>query len=305
MAVREYAEYGVPEAYGPGRAQRIVQYGGAVASVALVLAMGLWGYKLAVRDVAGVPVIRALEGPMRVAPVEPGGSVADHQGLSVNEVAALGSAAAPSERLVLAPKPVELSLEDLPGLVETVSSDGANVSTRSDHVAALLPVASGSTDPALAAALSEALGADLDAAFAPEETASLDDAGLPAPEGAITRSLRPMPRPDRSGAVATASAAASTIKPVEVDPATLAVGTRLVQFGAYDSDGEAREEWQRLAGRFGDLMAGKAMVIQAAESGGRTFYRLRALGFQDDDDTRRFCSALVAESATCIPVAHR
>ena len=83
----------------------------------LVLAMGLWGYKLAVRDIAGVPVIRALEGPMRVAPDDPGGSIADHQGLSVNDVAAVGSVAAPSERVVLAPKPVELSLEDAPGLL--------------------------------------------------------------------------------------------------------------------------------------------------------------------------------------------
>ena len=90
-----------------------------------------------------------------------------------------------------------------------------------------------------------------------------------------------------------------------MDPAALEPGTRLVQFGAFDSDKEARAEWLRLAGRFGDLMAGKAMVIQAAESGGRTFFRLRAHGFENEDDARRFCSALVAENASCIPVAHR
>ncbi len=90
-----------------------------------------------------------------------------------------------------------------------------------------------------------------------------------------------------------------------IDPATLAEGTRLVQFGAFDSVELAEAEWRRLAGRFGALMEGKAMVIQAAESGGRTFYRLRAHGFEDEADARRFCSALVAEQANCIPVAHR
>ena len=47
------------------------------------------------------------------------------------------------------------------------------------------------------------------------------------------------------------------------------------------------------------------MVLQPAESGGRTFYRLRAHGFDDEDDARRFCSAFVAQNATCIPVPQR
>jgi SPOR domain len=46
-------------------------------------------------------------------------------------------------------------------------------------------------------------------------------------------------------------------------------------------------------------------VIQSAESGGRTFYRLRAHGFDGDDDARRFCAVLQAQAADCIPVAQR
>jgi hypothetical protein len=52
--------------------------------VALVVGLGVWGYKLAVRDVRGVPVIQAMDGPMRIAPEIPGGEIADHQGLAVN-----------------------------------------------------------------------------------------------------------------------------------------------------------------------------------------------------------------------------
>jgi hypothetical protein len=91
----------------------------------------------------------------------------------------------------------------------------------------------------------------------------------------------------------------------EVDPATITPGTRLVQFGTYDTADEARAAWALLQGRLGDLLIEKAMVVQPAESGGRTFYRLRALGFDGEDDARRFCSAIIAEHPTCIPVPHK
>ena len=90
-----------------------------------------------------------------------------------------------------------------------------------------------------------------------------------------------------------------------MDADTIPLGTRLAQLGAFDSAEVARAEWDRLAGRFGDFLDGKQRVIQRAESGGRTFYRLRAMGFADLGDARRFCSALVAERAECIPVVTR
>jgi hypothetical protein len=79
----------------------------------------------------------------------------------------------------------------------------------------------------------------------------------------------------------------------------------LVQLGAFDNQDEARQEWLRLTGTFTDLMGGKSLVIQPAQSGGKTFFRLRAHGFTTDDDTRRFCTAMLAENATCIPVVQR
>ena len=93
--------------------------------------------------------------------------------------------------------------------------------------------------------------------------------------------------------------------PNEVDPSTLEVGTRLVQFGTFDTAEEARADWVRLQGRFGELMAEKGLVVQPAESGGRTFYRLRTHGFENEDDARRFCSAFVAHDTVCIPAPHK
>jgi hypothetical protein len=92
---------------------------------------------------------------------------------------------------------------------------------------------------------------------------------------------------------------------LEVDASSLPAGTRLAQLGAYESADVARAEWDRIHGKFPDFLDDKQRVIQRAESGGRIFYRLRAMGFADLADARRFCSALVAGRADCIPVTTR
>jgi hypothetical protein len=305
---------------GPGRqARRYVNLAGALTSLALVAGLGFWGYKLAVRDVQGVPVIQALDGPMRVSPVDPGGEIVDHQGLAVNDVAADGAAAPMPEVLVLAPRPVELSDEDMAGLAGAVSVDPSLVAaalpaTGDLTLAAVPPAESASpTEVAIDAALAEALGE----APAPDlsDDSIVIDAPIvdlantePAPEGAITVSPRPKARPvaaATANAVEAPSEAVALTAAIEVDPATIPVGTRLVQFGAFDSADEARAEWVRLQGQFGELMADKQLVLQPAESGGRTFYRLRAHGFEDEADARRFCTAFVANAAICIPVPQR
>jgi hypothetical protein len=299
-----------------GHGQRITQLAGGVASLALIIGAVVWGYQLAVRDIRGVPVIQAMDGPMRMMPTDPGGEIADHQGLSVNEVAAVGVAAPPPERLVLAPRPVELAPEDAAGLAGLPTLDPAlaampapgGTGTADLALAAAPPVESASpTAIAVDAALAEALGEILPEAEPLAEAEPLPVVTTdPAPEGAITQSPRPRARPaSRPGPVAAEPQAASQVVAREVDPATIPPGTRLVQFGAFDTQDAARAEWVRLSGPFGELMADKGLVLQPAESGGRTFFRLRAHGFDDEDDARRFCSAFVSQGATCIPVPQR
>ena len=50
-------DYPVTRSAAPSRWVNVI---GATCSVALVLGLVVWGYKLAVRDVNGVPVVRAL-----------------------------------------------------------------------------------------------------------------------------------------------------------------------------------------------------------------------------------------------------
>ena len=305
----------------PRNYQSMVNFAGAATSVALVLGLAVWGYKLAVRDVSGIPVVLALQGPMRVAPVAPGGSVADNQGLAVNTIAAEGNVAAPADRLVLAPQAVELSLEDAPGLSSLTPAAPADqvdalmvapdptVVPATDTATAESGVDENAIEQALFAALTD--GGDVpitETAPAVETLAATDAAGI------VVRSPRPISRPaqiNTSAAIPDATAAIDDVQDVvsvaspEMQPEEVALGTRLVQLGAFDSADGARAEWTRLQGNFGDLMAGKAIIVQPATSGGQTFFRLRAYGFSDEDDSRRFCSALLSEDTSCIPVTQR
>jgi SPOR domain len=283
--------------HGKRRWKSAMSLAGAAMSAALVVALAIWGYRLAVRDVSGVPVVRAIEGPLRVAPEQPGGDIADHQGLAVNEVAAIGTAAQPPDRLVLAPRPVDLALDDMAGLGPLTVPDTNSVVAESLETALQPPPSTEAveTEDAIAMALAEAL-ADEDGAALPVENV---------PGGVVARSLRPMARPLADGVVAETSTESPAIPFVEIDPASLAAGTRLVQFGAFDSPEAARADWVVLQGRFGDLMTGKDMVLEQATSGGQQFWRLRAHGFDDEAAARRFCSALQTENTDCLPVAHR
>ena len=302
---------GTQQMAAPSRAQslkKLTNFMGAVISVGLVIGIGVWGYKLLVRDVSGVPVVRAAEGPMRVQPEEPGGSQMLNQGLAVNNVAAEGGAADPADRLVLAPEPLELSLEDEP-VVELAQSERLTPEAEADEPAPKgddETVQLASVDALVARIVKDVTPIEgLESAESPavEEASSVPD--VPKVEGGLGRSLRPHIRPASLRAEAQPVLAAATESRTEVDASTIPAGTRLAQLGAFESAEIARGEWDRLSGKFGEYLEGKNRVVQKAKSGGRTFYRLRAMGFADLSDARRFCSALVAENAECIPVVTR
>jgi hypothetical protein len=427
-------EADAPMHSGTGRV--LINVMGALVSVSLIAGLGVWSYRVVMRDVQGIPVVTAQEGPMRVAPENPGGNIAVHQGLAVNSVQSLGEAVPVPEALVLAPVPDGLRAEDqprvelaaamqaqadaaaqaerlaqakaaaqaevsraanapaattpleragtgvpvqgLPGTTATLASLTPDVIRKDPAAAAremMLGLTRGVTLPAADAAPREITrAADAASLIAEPETVALGapDAQLSAPEmdardsapvevlpeavsevddpdvaSAImaalgaTRSLeeevaetvrvaalaqppepsvmvkgpgparspRPAPRPaGRVMRVAPVQASVTATAPVEVEDvaaADIPVGARLVQLGAFDSAEDARGAWGRINSRFGALMEGKGRVVQEARSGGRTFYRLRATGFDDLSEARRFCAALVAERADCIPVMAR
>lgn len=334
------------------QAGKYVNVAAAAVSIALIGGVGVWGYKLLMRDVTGVPVVRAMEGDMRVAPENPGGEIASHVGLSVNSVPAIGGAAEPEDRLVLAPGTANLQAEDMavaPAMAEDLTTAAEAEEVRAEAAPEV-------TDP-LAQATPATLTEDTDASAPPSDAViaatdpntpltaedvlaladqiaagaapmtdlaegedvpiavavngvTVDPALIPDAVPGVRRSLRPTPRPANRTAVVpvSAPAAAAATAPAatgEVSTTPLPTGTKLVQLGAFDSADIAAAEWARLTSRFPDFFEGKEQVIQQATSGGRTFFRLRALNYADLSDARRFCAALSAEGAACIPVVVR
>jgi len=381
-------------AHGPlAKARYAIWAGGGVLSLLLIGGVGIWGYKLVLREVMGLPIIAAETGPMRVLPSDPEGEIVPSQGLAVNTIPAAGTAAAPSDLLVLAPQTPGLAEEDMEvvqtnaeagevmpaaPVVSAVAADplalvevGTAPAAQPLAEAAAQAVAELPAAPALPAApltasapmtltevmaLADRVSAQvqpvLPVAAAPVEAVALAPAAAPdltappALEGAmaatlaapatelpaqavaavaaalpsVVASLRPAPRPTGLGASPAPTLASATIEapaeaapPAPAAPVTpaasglaltpdLPAGTNLVQLGAFDSPEIAAAEWTRLQGRFGEFLGGRERVIQETQSNGRTFYRLRAMGFADRADARILCAALTAENAACIPV---
>jgi hypothetical protein len=359
------AQYNAAQGGPLAKARLAVWAGGGLLSVALVAGVGVWGYKLVLREVLGLPVIEAQDGPMRVLPADPGGQVVPSQGLAVNAVPAAGIAAPPSDVLMLAPPTPGLSEEDLE-VVQTAAEAGEVLARDADMpvvaapsatpvttivptgrpmtsdevlafadqisagVAPLAPAAeagpvqatviappAGEATVKVAAlpapAEAEATGTDAaatglvatEAAPAIEASATPTQAVevIPASVPGVAAALRPAPRPARAAAPAAAPAEAAEVEvAAAVVTGAVATGTHMIQLGAYDSAEIAASEWDRLRGEFGEFLGSRDRVIQEAQSGGRTFFRLRATGFADHADARRLCAALTAEDADCIPV---
>lgn len=305
---------------GPPRAGlgRILNLTGAALSVMLVAGVAVWSYQLMVRDVTGVPVIRALGGPIRVSHDDPGGRQQQYQGLAVNSVAAEG-AAPTSQHLVLAPAPIDLAPEDAPGVIRTGVEAPLAVVAAAPVIGSPAPL---EPAPQIAALAPDALQP---AALAPEPLAL-----LPETVPGIARSPLPRARPGTGLAAPSGSAPLAQIaaapagtdpeaeallqelvtrlgspRAVDVDPTTLPPGTRLVQLGIYEDPESARIAWETMASRNPAWLDGRGRVIEPATSGGRVFYRLRALGFADEPEARRFCALFRAENLDCIPTLVR
>lgn len=326
-----------------GRVGRFTQYLGALISVGLMVMLLVWGYKLVVRDVSGVPVIRAIEGEARSAPDNPGGELSAHTGLAVNSVAA-GADTRPTNQVAIAPESTSLGEEDVAmgNLGATARAPSRDVDLPVNETSARV-IARPDAEAAAAEAAAKAaaaLEADRLAALADTPTAPVSEtpaneavtdlegeaantdainvalteaaAAAAPPPAAVKISARPAPRPRRAApapteaatpvpAAVTQTAAAAPAPAPKVAPSAISSGAAMVQIGAFDSNALADGEWGRVSRKFGALFAGKAQVIQKAESGGRTFWRLRAAGFESRDEARRFCAALIAEGIDCIP----
>ena len=275
---------------------------GAVLSLSLLAGAIGWSYKLVVRDINQIPIVRAQLGPLRVAPDNPGGLTAANQGLSVTQLA-VNEKPLLSDEINLAPAAEILNEETSASLLRevdklnqidetyeikeinsenTVSLDGSSgamkAETASKTESLVAQVAFSQKKVEIENAVSLALS--ITSEFDPSLT-----------------SLRPKTRPR--------SVQQNRELIVSKEPMSkLPIGSAIVQLGAFDSKSLAESEWRRFEKLLGSILAPKQMIIQKAESGGKIFYRLRASGFNDISDARQFCTA-ISDKVACIPVVTR
>jgi hypothetical protein len=292
MANATYEAQGDSERFNPAAYANIV---GAFISLAVFVGIVTWGAKTVLRDSSGVPVVRALEGPARVAPEDPGGLLVAHQGLTVNEVAGSQITVAADDPLQLAPRPINLQAEDQP-IQPVVDRENATATARA---AVVLPepemdaaetLVIDETAESLAAML--AAGTDMAPVKEPASAVIPASAG-----GGPIQSLRPRLRP-----FAVFTRQTPRVAPRNILATQIVRGAPMAQLGAFGSAAIAEQAWADLSERHGDYLVGKPHVILQAAVGGGTIYRLRVHGFENQEEARRLCTALNRQNAECYSV---
>jgi hypothetical protein len=276
---------------------------GAVVFVGLVAAMGVWAWRLGTRDAGEVPIVKAMAGPARVAPEDPGGLRAAHQGLEVNAVLAGQPAPAPRvEPAAARPVPEVLAAEDAPQ-GELVLATPAVLAERVLAEAGELPMPPADAPEDMGPLVGDPVVPAVEAPPAELEPAATAEAAGPRPMNRprnlvvarakvepVAARAKPKPNPETAAPAAAREVAAA--RP----------GTRMVQLGAYDSEQLTRAAWSRLVAANPDLLSSKNLYVERSTSNARVFYRLRVAGFENTEETRVMCESLRARGIDCIPV---
>ena len=243
------------------------------AALALVVIGGLvfWGYRLGQRDASAVPVIRAAIYPAKIQPDDPGGAEIAYQ--DITSYNAGDGESAPSQ-ITFAPPPERPAAEDV---APRALPDGEDEAAGE---------AAGETGATNAVATAGQAGAG------PE--ASAGDGTEQAPEASPVAPARPG---DLSQRMAEARRATSEEAELVSRAAASAVQ---IQLGFFPDKERTRSEWARIYRANEDILAGRALVVQSAISGGRRIFRLRAGPFKDQIEARNVCRALQARGQGCV-----
>ncbi|MEL7486096.1 MAG: SPOR domain-containing protein [Pseudomonadota bacterium] len=235
---------------------------------------------------SSTPVVAADPEPVKIETSDAGAAVNDREVYDNLE----GRETQPVEVLVDASEePVSREVDDAIGAiaaaVEGASDDVSEAADVVDDAVADRIAALEAADAALEEAPGEALDAVEDAAddvvdaVAETAPAAID----PEPQSVVETPAVPDP--------VAASDALS--------------GTHVVQVGAFRSEDEAVAFWNRLSGRVGDYLDGKARHVERADLGDRgVYYRLRIGPFASSSAASTYCSGLKERGQDCLTRAN-
>ena len=305
----------------------------AVLSLGLVVTIIFWAYRVGVRDASELPVIQAMNEPARTRPEDPGGTVADNQGLEVNEVLAGEEASIPSESQT-APPSVALIDEDIPSVEdddaisfvntpqngesnpETVLDPNPDTPDEVNPQPDTQPAVAVATEPPPTvedqeqAAREQAAREQAAQEQAARERAAQEQAARE--QAAQEQAAREQAAQEQNNEEQAArdeearkiqEALEAALREEEAERQANTPNPNLrVQLGSFDSEIAALGFLDTLSSRHGDLLASRRISVQKVTTGTQVIFRIRASGFSQEDDTNALCQALRARGVDCVPV---
>ena len=263
-----------------------------MASIAAICLLVWWGISLSQLDPNNIPVIKKTQGPSRIAPENPGGKHANYQGLSVNEIQSADGISKPVNRIFLAPKPRPFQIEDIAGL-EELKELNSNIKIDQAPILKNPELKPKTNTSRLDQVIDKPVKLDADELYASIASKQNSTVNLLSKPGSLGPKVRPKDLRLPSDYIA--------LKSLQ----DVAVGTVVVQLGAFDFDAVAVVQMDNLSKSHADLLGEKKLYIQKTNNGSKEFYRLRVKGFKSTRDAKSFCSAITARGTDCIPVMIR
>ena len=275
---------------------------GVVISLIVFLGIVGWGAKMILRDSSGAPVVQALDGPMRISPEDPGGVMASHQGLTVNEVASSQKKLPLEDQIQLAPRAINLQPEDQPIsllLASKASLKDASLLKSSSQSTSdfqedflITNVKGDSIRKKLLPPISDVPKVNTEILIIEEDLPAESSLASSYIGSGPTKSPRPRTR-------SLVNIVSLVSKSVMVVPQAILQGRPMAQLGAFGSKFIAMQAWLDLSQRHGNYLTGKKHIILKAELGDGTIYRLRVIGFSNMGVARRFCKVLNGKNTEC------
>ena len=250
-----------------------------------------WGYGAFVQSESKVTIITASDGPLKVLPEDPGGNLASHLGFSVNSVQESGQVAGPSAKIFLAPPAISVQESDLRSLSGFGDSNGA-------------------ID--LKSSINDALAVIFKDTDTLNEATFLNLKEIPIKKDIVEKTTvsksfaRPEKRPIKIVSATlhkdlVAQIVLNQVKASMVDPKD----ELMVHLGSFKNNVLASAHVENFVVRHKGYLTDKTVFLQKSETGGRSIYRMRAIGFSNIAETKKFCAIINSFGNDCMPIANK
>ena len=336
----QYAQHGQPQAdedypdLEPRRSRKGLWAAAALVAIGVIGVGGAMTMRGGPKTADGQPpLIAADANPVKIEPVNPGGTEIPNQNKQIYERANAAAPAAVTKVVSREEQPVDVQQTARmmqPRVVGATPQNGegadpinalANAPLASTPVAApgepaltAVPAVPGLGEPRRVRTVSiRPDGTVLPAAGAPANGGNMAAAPAPLTTGS-TAQTRPRPTPapelpkaqERAAAPATTPVQIARAAPAEAPaaaPATSAIragtGDFTVQLGAPGSESEARATFSGLQKKYAGILGGQQPIVRRTDlAGGKTVYRLRVGPFSREDATT-MCTQLQAAGGQC------